>query len=93
MKPYLEDRETVLAEAGSGMEGLTDEEAAARLNRDGPNKLREGKKDSLLKKFLGELRDPMTVVLIIAAVVSAVTALFGAPVVILVMLKRQREQL
>ena len=30
MKPYLEDKEAVLAEAGSGMEGLTDEEAAAR---------------------------------------------------------------
>ena len=77
MKPYLEDRETVLAEAGSGMEGLTDEEAAARLNRDGPNKLREGKKDSLLKKFIGELKDPMTIVLIIAAIVSAVTAVYA----------------
>ena len=74
LKPYLEDKEAVLAEAGSGMEGLTDEEAAARLNRDGPNKLREGKKDSLLKKFIGELKDPMTIVLIIAAIVSAVTA-------------------
>ncbi len=77
MKPYLEDRETVLAEAGSGMEGLTNEEAAARLNRDGPNKLREGKKDSLLKKFIGELKDPMTIVLIIAAIVSAVTAAYA----------------
>ncbi len=77
MKPYLEDKETVLAEAGSGMEGLTDEEVAARLNRDGPNKLREGKKDSLLKKFIRELKDPMTIVLIIAAIVSAVTAVYA----------------
>ena len=77
MKPYLEDKESVLAEAGSGMEGLTDGEAAARLNRDGPNKLREGKKDSLLKKFIGELKDPMTIVLIIAAVVSAITAVYA----------------
>ena len=77
MKPYLEEREAVLAETGSGMEGLSEEEAAARLDRDGPNKLREGKKDSLLKKFLGELKDPMTVVLIIAAIVSAVTAVYA----------------
>ena len=76
MKPYLEEKEAVLAEAGSGMEGLTDEEAGARLTRDGPNKLREAKKDSLLKKFIGELKDPMTIVLIIAAVVSAVTAIY-----------------
>ena len=77
MKPYLEEREAVLAETGSGMEGLSEEEAAARLDRDGPNKLREGKKDSLLKKFLGELKDPMTIVLIIAAIVSAVTAVYA----------------
>ncbi len=77
MKPYLEDKEAVLAETGSGMEGLSEEEAAARLDRDGPNKLREGKKESLLKKFLGELKDPMTIVLIIAAIVSAVTAVYA----------------
>ena len=77
MKPYLEEKEAVLAETGSAMEGLTDEEAAARLLRDGPNRLKEGKKDSLLRKFLGELKDPMTLVLIAAALVSAVTALYA----------------
>ncbi len=77
MKPYLEDKEAVLAEAGSSMEGLSEAEAAARLEREGPNKLKEGKKDSLLKKFLGELKDPMIIVLIIAAVVSAVTAVYA----------------
>ncbi len=77
MKAYLEEKETVLLEAGSSMEGLTDEEAAARLAGEGPNKLKEGKKDSLLKKFLGELRDPMTIVLMVAAAVSAATALYA----------------
>ena len=77
MKAYLEEKDAVLAELGSSMEGLTDEEAAARLSRDGLNKLQEGKKDSLFKKFLGELRDPMTIVLIIAALVSAVTAVYA----------------
>ena len=77
MKAYLEESEAVLAELGSSMQGLTDAEAAARLAKDGPNKLKEGKKDSLLKKFLGELKDPMTIVLIVAALVSAVTALYA----------------
>ena len=77
MKAYLEEKDAILAELGSSMEGLTDEEAAARLSRDGLNKLQEGKKDSLFKKFLGELRDPMTIVLIIAALVSAVTAVYA----------------
>ena len=77
MRPYLEEKETVMAETGSSMEGLTEEEAAARLIRDGPNRLKEGEKESLLSRFAGELKDPMTIVLIIAALVSAVTALYA----------------
>ena len=77
MKPYLEEKDAVLAELGSSMQGLSDEEAAARLQQDGPNKLKEGKKESLFRKFLGELKDPMTIVLIIAAAVSAGTAIYA----------------
>ena len=77
MKPYLEGKEAVLVETGSSMEGLTGEEAAVRLTRDGPNRLKEGKKESLLSRFIGELKDPMTIVLIIAAIVSAVTAIYA----------------
>ena len=77
MNPYLEEKEAVLAETGSSMEGLSDGEAAARLEKDGPNKLKAGEKESLFRKFLGELRDPMTIVLIAAALVSAVTAIYA----------------
>ncbi len=77
MNPYLEEKETVLEETGSSMQGLTDEEAAARLARNGPNRLKEAKKESLISKFFGELKDPMTIVLIVAAAVSAVTALYA----------------
>ena len=38
------ENEDVLAELGSSMQGLSDEEAAARLKRDGPNKLKEAQK-------------------------------------------------
>ena len=77
MKPYLEEKESVVSGLGSSMNGLTDEEAAARLSSHGPNRLKEGKKESLLSRFAGELKDPMTVVLIIAAIVSAVTAVYA----------------
>ena len=77
LKAYLEDRDAVLAELGSSMAGLDDAEAASRLASGGPNKLKEAKKESLLSRFLGELKDPMTIVLIIAAVVSAVTAVYA----------------
>ena len=77
MIPYLEDQEAVLAETGSSMEGLTDREAAERLTREGPNKLKEAQKESVIRKFFSELKDPMTIVLIIAAIVSAGTALYA----------------
>ena len=77
MKPYLENAETVLNEMGSSMQGLSDAEASQRLGKYGPNKLKEAKKESLLMKFLTEFRDPMTIVLIIAAGVSAVTAIYA----------------
>ena len=77
MKPYLETREEALKRLESSEAGLSPSEAAARLGKHGPNKLREAEKESLLKRFLGELKDPMTLVLIAAAIVSAVTAIYA----------------
>ncbi len=77
LKPYLEEKEKVLEALGSSMAGLSDAEAAERLAKEGPNRLKEEKKESIFRKFLGELKDPMTIVLIIAAAVSAVTAIYA----------------
>ena len=77
MKPYLETTEETLKALGSSPEGLSSEEAAGRLSKYGPNKLREAEKVSLLKRFLEQLKDPMTLVLIGAAIVSAVTAVYA----------------
>ena len=77
LKPYLEEKEKVLEALGSSMAGLSDAEAAERLAKEGPNRLKEEKKESFFRKFLGELKDPMTIVLIIAAAVSAVTAIYA----------------
>ena len=77
LKPYLEEKEKVMEALGSSMAGLSDAEAAERLAKEGPNRLKEEKKESVFRKFLGELKDPMTIVLIIAAAVSAVTAIYA----------------
>ncbi len=63
-----------LAELGSSENGLTDAEAAKRLARDGENKLKEAKRDSVAKKFFMQFTDVMVIVLIAAAVISAVIA-------------------
>ena len=77
MKEYLKTKDDVLAEVKSGQSGLSSAEASTRLEQNGKNKLSEGKKDSLIKRFLSQLADPMIIILIVAAVISAVTATVG----------------
>ncbi|MBO5798292.1 MAG: HAD-IC family P-type ATPase, partial [Clostridia bacterium] len=77
MKEYLSTASAVMEEQGTSPAGLTGEEASARLAQHGPNKLQEGKKVSLIRKFLGELTDPMTIILLVAAAISGVTAVYS----------------
>ena len=76
LKEYLQDSSAVLEAVGSdGERGLTAGEAAARLERDGLNKLKEAEKDPLWKRFLAQMADPMIIMLIVAAVISALTGI------------------
>ncbi len=74
MKHYCEDIDIVLNETKSTVDGLSEAEAAARLETNGKNKLAEGKKDSLLKRFVDQLMDPMILILLAAAAISGVLA-------------------
>ena len=51
--------------------GLAEDEAAARLLRHGPNRLREKAGRSALRRFLGQLTQPLVLVLIGAGTVTA----------------------
>ena len=73
MNYFLSSADDVLSALKSSKNGLTDEEAAIRLEKDGKNKLAEGKKDSLLKRFFSQMKDPMIIILLVAAAVSAFT--------------------
>ena len=76
MKEYLSDSVLVLREQGSDEKvGITSAEAAKRLEQTGPNKLKEAEKDPLWKRFFSMMADPMVIMLIIAAVISAVTGM------------------
>lgn len=76
MKEYQKDVPSVLSELSSGCDGLSSEEAARRLEQYGRNKLREGKKESLLHRLAMQFTDPMTIILIVAAVVSGITSAY-----------------
>ena len=73
MKHYLHSADEVFAEVQSSEQGLTSQEAQKRLEKNGKNKLQEAKKKSTLARFGDQLKDPMIIILIIAAAISAVT--------------------
>lgn len=75
MKHYLCDAEEVLKEVGASPDGLSAEEAASRLEKNGRNKLAEGKKTSMFKRFLLQLVNPMIIVLLAAAAVNLATVI------------------
>ena len=70
---YNRSPQEVLEELHTSPLGLTAAEAAARLAAHGPNKLKEAEKPSLLRRFLAQLKDPMLLMLMAAAAISAVT--------------------
>ena len=71
MKFYCEDKEKVLHELGSEEGGLTSAEAAKRLEANGKNRLAEAKGKSLIRRFFEQLIEPMTIILLVAAAISA----------------------
>ena len=67
---YLQTVEDVFKEVQSSPSGLSSQEAASRLEKYGANTLQEGKKKTLLEKFVDQFKDFMILVLLVAAVVS-----------------------
>ena len=74
---YTQSTQEVLESLNASAAGLTGQEAARRLEQYGPNKLKEGEKPSLLQRFLAQLKDPMLIILLIAAGVSALTGMLA----------------
>jgi Ca2+-transporting ATPase len=66
--------ENVLAHLGSTATGLSAREAAQRLAANGPNQLKEGRRVSPLKIFLGQFKSLIVWILIAAGVISSVLA-------------------
>jgi len=75
MTPHDSDLNQLLAELKTGSAtGLTAQEAADRLARDGENRLREKKKKTMLQRFLEQFKDVMILILLAAAAISFVVA-------------------
>lgn len=70
---YIRSSEEVLQELDVTAEGLSTAEAQKRQTQYGPNKLKDAEKKSTFQRFLDQLKDPMLIILMAAAGVSAVT--------------------
>ena len=75
MTPHDKTLSALLAELKTDEKsGLSSQEAAARLARDGENRLREGKKKTNLQRFAEQFKDVMILILLAAAVISFIVA-------------------
>ena len=70
---YQRTQDDILTELESSASGLSEEQAEERLERYGENKLAEAKKTTVLQRFFQQLKDPMLLILLAAAAVSAIT--------------------
>ena len=83
---YQKTAQQALDAQQAGPGGLTDQEAAKRREQYGPNKLSEGKKKSAIQIFAEQFKDLLVIILIIAAVISALSENVESTIVIFAVL-------
>lgn len=77
MKYYIKSVKETLGLTQTNMSGLSAIQAYNRLEKNGKNKLAEKRPPSLIFKFVKQLSDPMTIVLLVAAALSLIIAIYS----------------
>ncbi|MBN1539552.1 MAG: hypothetical protein JW939_05360, partial [Candidatus Thermoplasmatota archaeon] len=70
-QPHLVDADRLLRSLGTDRTGLDEIKVEGFRGLFGPNELKEGKKTPLGLKFLRQFTDPLVIVLLIAAAITA----------------------
>ena len=71
MKSYqMMSNEEILKELNTTLDGLSNEEVIDRKNKYGVNELPKKKKDSIFKLFIMEFANSITIIMIVAAILS-----------------------
>ncbi|MFA9557619.1 cation-translocating P-type ATPase [Evansella sp. AB-rgal1] len=86
MITYQKSPEEVLTDVDSSIQGISNEEASKRLEKEGFNEIAEGEKASVWKLFLESFKDAMVVVLLIAAGVQLVLGEYVESIIIFIVL-------
>ena len=85
METARADTDTVLKELGCQLDGLSEAEADSRLKQFGTNEIAREKRQSALMRLLGNIKNPLVLLLLALAIISYLTGDLRATVVIFVM--------
>ena len=85
-QPWTETKEALFTSYQTDAHGLSGGEAQKRLAQYGENKLIEGKQKSVLRVFAEQFADLLVVILLIAAIISALTGGWEGTIVIITVL-------
>ena len=83
---YTQTPQQVLHAMESREEGLTTQQAQARIEKNGPNALREERKKPVWQVFLEQFKDLLVVILVVAAVISMLSGNAESTIVIFAVL-------
>ena len=84
MRWHQKGLKEVVEDLRASLQGLSSEEARRRLEEYGPNELKEGKKKTLLGRFLDQFKDFMIIVLMAAAVIAVAMGEVNSTIAIVV---------
>ncbi|WP_352399855.1 cation-translocating P-type ATPase [Anaerotignum sp.] len=85
-KLWMRKKDELFQEYGTSKHGLSGDEAERRIEKYGENKLKEGKRKSIVQVFFEQFADLLVVILIAAAVISALTGGIEGTIVIIAVL-------
>ena len=83
---YTQTPQQVLHAMESREEGLTTQQAQERIEKNGPNALREERKKPVWQVFLEQFKDLLVVILVVAAVISMLSGNAESTIVIFAVL-------
>lgn len=85
-KFYLKSSQEVMSELETSASGLSASEASKRLEKYGKNELKEKESDPVWKIFLESFKDPMVIILIVAALINIATGSVMESIIIFLVL-------
>lgn len=83
---YEKQKDTLMNELGTSPTGLSSQEAGKRFETYGPNQLKDKKKKPVIVLFLEQFKDFLVIILICAAVISAVLGDIESSLVIFIVI-------